>query len=280
VTAQGRVDFGAVDEGDTADLVAMMAATDAWPAVGDGRNWVLQQADLAPGGLVVDAGCGLGTFGAAASAAGGAAIDVDNSLVMLAEARRRYAGARPVLADLAHLALRTASARLVRAERVLQWTDDPRAVLAELWRVTAPDGWTVVTDTDWGTLAVDHPQPAAMDRLAAAALRWVRHPRVARSLPRLLRALGAAEVRVRADTVVLTAWDPDDPRQRAGPPGLPLRSIAAAATAADRAGLARDLATHEAVAREGNFYASLVLVTVAARRRTDPASGARIRGER
>jgi SAM-dependent methyltransferase len=224
--------------------------------------------------LVVDAGCGPGTFGAAAAAAGAVPVDVDNSLVMLAEARRRRTGARPLLADLPWLPLRPGAARLVRAERVLQWTHDPRAVLTELWRVTAPGGWSVVTDTDWGTLAVDHPEPAAMDRLAAAALRWVRHPRVARALPRLLGALGAAEVRVRADTVVLTAWDPDDPAQRDGPPGLPLRSIAAAAaTAGDRAALEADLAALAARARDGGFYASLVLVTVAAQRGPGPGSG-------
>src|SRR5690349_2849556 len=101
------------------------------------------------------------------------ATDVDNSVVMLGETRRRRAGARPLLADLSGLPLRSGAARLVRAERVLQWTQDPRAVLTELWRVTAPGGWMAVTDTDWGTLVVDHLGPAAGDRLAAAALRWV-----------------------------------------------------------------------------------------------------------
>jgi SAM-dependent methyltransferase len=273
VTAHERVDFGAVDDGDAADLVAMMDATDAWTAVADTRAWALRRADLDTGAVVVDAGCGPGTFGAAASAAGAFAVDVDNSLVMLAETRRRRPSARPLLADLPCLPLRSGAAHLVRAERVLQWTDDPRAVLAELWRVTAPGGWIAVTDTDWGTLAVEVPDPAAMDRLAAAALRWVRHPRVARDLPRLVRALGATEVRVRADTVVLPAWDPDEPTQRDGPPGLPLRSIAAAATTADdRAALESDLAALAAEARDRGFYASLVLVTVAAQRgsRADP----------
>jgi SAM-dependent methyltransferase len=273
VTPPERVDFGAVDVGDAADLVAMMDATDAWSAVGEVRTWVLRQADLGTGALVVDAGCGPGTFGAAATAAGAVAIDLDNSFVMLGETRRRRAGARPVLADVPYLPLRSGAAHLVRAERVLQWTNDPRAVLAELWRVTAPGGWMAVTDTDWGTLAVDHREPAAMDRLGAAALRWVRHPRVARNLPRLVRVLGAAEVRVRADTVVLTAWDPEDPAQRDGPPGLPLRSIAAAATAGDRAALERDLAALAADARDGGFYASLVLVTVAAQRGSPGESG-------
>jgi SAM-dependent methyltransferase len=177
-----------------------------------------------------------------------------------------------VLGDIARLPLRSGAARVVRAERVLQWIAHPDAVLAELWRVTTPGGWLAVTDTDWGTLAVDHPDPVAMDRLGRAALRWVPHPRLARSLPRVLRALGPAEVRMRADRVVVSAWDPDDPAQRDGPPGLPLRSIAAAAPTGDRAALGGDLAGLADAARRRGFYASLTLVTVAARRPPEEAS--------
>lgn len=151
-------------------------------------------------------------------------------------------------------------------ERVLQWTPDPGAALAELHRATAPGGWTAVTDTDWGTLTVDHRDPSATERLAAAALRWVPHPRFAYGLPEAMTALGVTQVRVRTDTVVVTAWDPDDPTQRDGPPGLPLRSIAVAAEECDRGALERDLRVLADEARGGGFHATLVLVTVAARR--------------
>jgi hypothetical protein len=81
-----------------------------------------------------------------------------------------------------------------------------------------------------------------------------------------MAALGATDLRERADTVVITAWDPDDPAQRDGPPGLPLRSIAAAAAADERGALEHDLAVLADDARNGGFHARLVLVTVAARR--------------
>ena len=45
---------------------------------------------------------------------------------------------------------------------------------------------------------------------------------------RSIGALGARDLRVRHDTATITAWDPDDPAQHDGPPGLPLHSIAGA----------------------------------------------------
>jgi ubiquinone/menaquinone biosynthesis C-methylase UbiE len=264
--ASSRYDFATVDRGDTEDHVAMMDATDAWPAVQAARSWVFDQVRVDRDTVVVDAGCGPGTFGAVAAARGAAVVvDVDRSLAMLGELRRRQPAARPVQADVARLPLRDGAAHLVRAERVLQWSADPDAALAELQRVTAQDGWIAVTDTDWGTFTVQHPDADATARLAAAALRWVPHPRLAHDLPDMLGALGVSEPQVRTDTVVITAWDPDDPAQGAGPPGLPLRSIIATAAPEDRSAVAEDLEVLADLARGGAFHATLVLVTVVAR---------------
>jgi SAM-dependent methyltransferase len=233
----------------------MMDATDAWPAVRAARAWVLEQVPLTDDAVVLDAGCGPGTFGGAAT---GCAVDVDWSHVMVQETRRRRPDARPVVGDLAQLPVRDATARLVHAERVLQWTDDPSAVLAELQRVAALDGWLAVTDTDWGTFAVDHPDPAAAARLAGAALGWVPHARFARDLPSTFTALGLRDVLVKHDTATITAWDPDDPAQHDGPPGLPLHSIAGPC--------APDLAPVADRARAGAFRAEVTIVTVLAHR--------------
>jgi hypothetical protein len=74
------------------------------------------------------------------------------------------------------------------------------------------------------------------------------------------------DLRTRADVVVITDWDPDDPAQRDGPPGLPLRAIAAAGPDGERGAPDADLIALATAARAGDFYASLTLVTVVARR--------------
>ncbi len=146
----------------------------------------------------------------------------------------------------------------MRAERVLQWTADPTAALTELLRIVAPGGWLAVTDTDWGTLRVDHPDPAAADRITEAALRWVPHARFARDLSPALAALGVDDVSTRHDTMTITAWDPDDPAQHDGPPGLPLHSMAG-----EHAG---ELGAIADAARTGAFRAEVTLVTALGRR--------------
>jgi SAM-dependent methyltransferase len=247
-------DFAAVDAGEARDLVAMMDATDAWPAVRAARAWVLQQVALDGDTIVVDAGCGPGTFGASVP---GCAIDLDWSQVMVQEARRRRPGTCVVLGDLTRLPLRDRVADLVHAERVLQWAADPVTALAELVRVTGSGGCLAVTDTDWSTFTVEHPDALAGSRLSAAALTWVPHARIASELPSTVAALGLHDVVVRQDTATITAWDPDDPPQHDGPPGLPLHSIAGTYVG--------DLVPVAERARRGRFRAHVTLVTCVAR---------------
>lgn len=254
--------FTDVDGDDTAHLVAMMAATDAWPAVGAARSWVLRRLVGGPAPVVVDVGAGLGTFGAAARDEGAVTVDVDLSNAMLQALRARHPRARPVLADLAHLPVRGGAADLVHVERVLQWVADPGAAVADLRGLTGPGGLVAVTDTDWGTFAVDHPDEAAAARLSDAALRWVPHPTLARTLPRLMAEAGATDVAVRTDAVEIVAWDPDHPDELDGPPGLPLRTIAEAA--GDRRAES-DVDVLADLARRGRCFATLTLVSVVAR---------------
>lgn len=255
--------FRSVDEGSVVSLVAMMDATDRWTAVRDARSWVLGRGGPAAAGPVLDVGCGPGSFGAQARQLGRSTIDVDRSLGMLHALRGRHRGAAAVAVDVAALPLPDGAAGLVHCERVLQWCPDPGRALAELWRVTTPGGLLAVTDTDWGSFTVT---PGAHEAWRAAALGWVPHPRLAASLPERLRALGATDVEVRVDRALVVGWDPEDPAQRDGPPGLPLHSIAAGAPPEAHAELRRSLATMADAARDGAFRATLDLVSVSARR--------------
>lgn len=257
--------FRDVDDGETQRLVAMMDATDAWPAVQAARRWVWERAAVAAGDLVVDVGAGPGTFGAAAPP-GATVVDVDTSAAMLATARGRHPSASVVEGDVASLPIADGSAALVRAERVLQWTDDPDAELAELVRIARPGGLVAVTDTDWGTFVVDHPDPAAARRLSSAALGWVPRPEMARGLPRLLADIGLRGLEVQVHAAALSSWDPDDPAQRDGPLGLPIRTIALGAPPDDRDRALADVDDLAAGARRNRFFASVAMVTVVGRR--------------
>lgn len=256
--------FGDVDADDPARLVAMMDATDAWPAVAAVRSWVLDRSSSTD--LVVDVGSGPGTFAAEARRRGRGTVDVDRSMSMVHAVRTRHGSAPAALADIDSLPFPGRVAGLVHCERVLQWADDPGLALAELWRLTGAGGHLAVTDTDWATLVVDSPDPFVAEGLARAAQRWIPHPRLARSLPRRLATLGATDVEVRADAVTLTTWDPDDPAQAEGPPGLPLVTIARAAPPEGRAGLLDGVAALADLARGGRFFAALTLVTAVGRR--------------
>ncbi len=242
-----------------------MDATDAWPAVGAARRWVWERAHVRAGDVVVDVGAGPGTFGAAAPT-GAHVVDVDTSTAMLDTARRRHPEAHVARGDVAALPFADGAAALARVERVLQWTDDPRAELAELRRITRPGGLVAVTDTDWGTFVVDHPDALAARRLSTAALGWVPRPELARGLPRLLADIGLDDLEVRAHAAVLSAWDPDDPDQRDGPLGLPIRTIALGAPAVDRDQARADVEDLAMLGREGRFFASVTMVTVIGRR--------------
>lgn len=263
--------FQDVDARDAARLVAMMDATDAWPAVQAGRLWVLDKVGP-PHRIAVDVGCGPGTFSALARRLGWTTIDVDRSAAMIEAARGRHPLGTALRADLASLPIASQSIGLVHCERALQWAADPIDALAELWRVTARGGSIAVTDTDWSTLVVDHDDTLAAERLGDAALAWVPHPRFASAIAPRLRDLGATDVVERHEVVTITSWDPDDPAQADGPPGLPLTTIAAAARPEDRASIEADIGVLADRARANRFSASLTLVTTLARRGGDVLS--------
>ncbi|MFN7148074.1 MAG: methyltransferase domain-containing protein [Microthrixaceae bacterium] len=262
--------FRDVDASDGKVLVAMMDATDAWPAVQAARDWIchVTGAESTAGSArrrVIDLGSGPGTFNAATDT--GCTVDVDRSMVMSRTARRRHPSTFAVVADMADVPVADRVADLVHIERALQWSADPDAALSEAARLVAVDGWLAVTDTDWTTFTVELAPLSRSDggAWARAALRWVPHGHLAPELPDRLVALGLVDVEYRRDIVVLTDWDPTDPSQHDGPPGLPLRAIAAAAgpQAATLSSRVDELAE---VARAGSFRAELTLVSAVGRR--------------
>jgi 2-polyprenyl-3-methyl-5-hydroxy-6-metoxy-1,4-benzoquinol methylase len=96
------------------------------------------------GQRTLDAGCGYGPFSEAAARRGAAVVSVDLGPRLVALARAR-AGSRGVVADAGRLALRDGSFDVVISSELLEHTDAPERVIAELARVLRPGGLLALT---------------------------------------------------------------------------------------------------------------------------------------
>ncbi|HEX3000237.1 MAG TPA: methyltransferase domain-containing protein, partial [Armatimonadota bacterium] len=110
---------------------------------------------------VLDVGCGTGDDVcemARQVGKSGKAIGVDNSQLMINEARKRSEDLNlPVeyyVGDALHLGFPDTTFDACRADRVFQHLESPQQALAEMIRVTRSGAHLVVSDCDWGTLAI------------------------------------------------------------------------------------------------------------------------------
>ena len=166
-----------------------------------------------PGDRVLDAGCGTGDDAraiAALVAPGGCVVGIDSSETMIdaAQNRRRDNGV-PVefrTGDVHRLAFEDGVFDAARADRVFQHLDDPQRALAELIRVTRPDGRIVVADTDWGTLTIDGPDPETTRAVLGTVATAIRNPWMGRKLFAMFHRAGLAGVTVSAGTAVVTSY--------------------------------------------------------------------------
>jgi ubiquinone/menaquinone biosynthesis C-methylase UbiE len=143
-----------------------------------------------PGATVLDVGCGTGiALREIAELVGptGTVVGVDPSTAMLEQARARLEGA-PARAELVEgtatsTGLESDRCDAVRTERVLMHVADPVTALAELARVTRPNGRVVLVEPDHRRLALDTDTPDL----------WVRFMTVfSRMLPNISAGLRAA----------------------------------------------------------------------------------------
>jgi len=152
--------------------------------------------DLRPGQTVVDIGCGPGTdLGRLAGpvAPGGSVIGVDRDPSMLAEARRRHAGAAGVevrAGDVNDLPFGDGSVDRARVDRLLQHVRDPESAIGEVRRVLRPGGLFGMAEPDWDTLAVADDDVATSRAFARFVAGRVRNSTIGRELPRLCARAG------------------------------------------------------------------------------------------
>ena len=192
-------DFRGVDA--SADPHAFIAyldrvAADLAPMV----EYGLDLLRLAPGGKVLDVGCGSGAALPALAARVGAAgriAGIDASRSLVAEARRRIAKsevpAQIEVGDATALPYGDAVFDAARADRVLMFVAAAAKAVSELARVTRPGGRVVVTEADHGAAIVDG-EPAATGAILATACQEFANPWIGRALRRHFVEAGLRDI--------------------------------------------------------------------------------------
>jgi len=168
---------------------------------------------LAPGHAVLDVGCGHGAcvpLLARRVGATGRIVGLDASRAMVAEAHRRFdhSGLAVEFRYGSALALpfEDASFEAARAERVLQFVDDPARALCELARVTMLGGRVVVTEGDLGSQAVDSPDVETTIRVLMALSARAPNGWIGRRLRAMFLAAGLEDVEVQLVPVLSTSY--------------------------------------------------------------------------
>jgi SAM-dependent methyltransferase len=210
VSAFRRLDDAADQHAFFVNVVDLWHAT---PAVRANHLRTFALLDAAPGGRFLDVGCGTGDYARELAELVGptghvTAIDASAAMVEVARGRAEGTGL-PVsfqVADAQALPFPEASFDGCRAERVLQYLDDPDAALREMVRVVRPGGRVVATEPDWDCLICDLPGiDCDIWRRAVAAIgddagnAWM-----GRELHRRFRAAGVVDVAIEPTALILT----------------------------------------------------------------------------
>lgn len=171
---------------------------------------------LRPGQVVLDVGCGPGTDTiplAQIVGASGQVVGVDQDEAMIVEAECRAGQARchswcsHLQADAVALPIKANTFDACRSERLFQHVPNPAAVLAEMFRVTKPEGWVVVFDADWSTLSIDTSEVDLERRLSCYYLEHlVTSGYVGRQLYGLFQRQQFTEIAVELRPIYLTDY--------------------------------------------------------------------------
>jgi ubiquinone/menaquinone biosynthesis C-methylase UbiE len=206
--------FAAVDgAGDSRSFVTYLDLVHSLPFFRECKERSFRELGIRPGASVLEIGCGNGVDAAIlAGMAGpkGRVVGIDVSSTMLASARvrcRENSAPEPgyLLCDAGQLAFPDETFDAVRADRVLQHTKDPAAVVREMVRVTRPSGRIVVFEPDWETFVLWPGERRVTRSIHNFWCDRIPSGWAGRSLYPAFMAAGLADVRVIPATLVITS---------------------------------------------------------------------------
>lgn len=203
-------EFGAVDaSAEPGGLIRLLDEASTIPGLRAAKQALTEQLALGRARTALDVGCGAG--GDVAEMVrlmpdGTRVSGIDASEKMLAEARRRTENLGPRvslrLGDATELPFHDQVFDACRASTVLQHVPDPARVIAEMARVTRPEGRVGVLEFDQETIFTDHPDPGTTRIILSTFASAAAHGQIGRQLPRLFRAAGLTHVSVTPQVIL------------------------------------------------------------------------------
>lgn len=166
---------------------------------------LLAPADLRPGQIMLDYGCGPGGLALELARRAGPrghvhGVDLNVEFIALARAALAQAGfaasatVHHVMDD--KIPLPNASVDRLVCKNVMEYVPDVAATLAEFRRVVKPGGLAHIIDSDWGMLVVEPLGPEKLGELFEAAKLAYHTPHIGRKLYSEMKKAGFADVSV------------------------------------------------------------------------------------
>lgn len=185
--------------------------------VKEGKNLSFSLLGLKPGDLVLDVGCGTGDdVIALAEIIGekGRAIGIDNSEVMIDEARRRASKSNASNVEfhkesIYQIHFPSEKFNGVIVDRVFMHLEEPGKALQEIIRVTKKgDGRIVVHDPDWDSFVIDSQYKDVTRKIVKTHSDLLKNGATGRKMYGMFKEAGLVNVTVSGGVAIFTDYNP------------------------------------------------------------------------